>query len=134
MGGVDRSDQNISLYRVALRGKKWYFSLISHCIDMAVHNAWQLYRIHGGDLDQLKFRRRIATALLSQNKKPSTYSRGRPSSQENIDIRYDRLDHLVVPQDRQTRCGFCHERAKTRCSKCNVGLHVKCFVDYHTRS
>lgn len=28
MGGVDRSDQNISLYRISLRGKKWYFPLI----------------------------------------------------------------------------------------------------------
>jgi hypothetical protein len=43
MGGVDRADQNISVYRVSIRGKKWYFSLISHCIDMAEQNAWQLY-------------------------------------------------------------------------------------------
>lgn len=27
MGGVDHSDQNISLYRVSVRGKEWYFPL-----------------------------------------------------------------------------------------------------------
>lgn len=56
MGGVDRSDQNISLYRTAIRGKKWYFPLIAHCVDMAVHNAWQLHNYYGGTMDQLSFR------------------------------------------------------------------------------
>ena len=41
MGGVDRGDQNLSEYRVAIRGKKWYlFPLFAHCIDMAMQNAW----------------------------------------------------------------------------------------------
>lgn len=64
MGGVDRSDQNIGLYRTSIRGKKWYFSLISHCLDMAVHNAWQLYKMNGGEYDHLRFRSSIATGLL----------------------------------------------------------------------
>lgn len=133
MGGVDRSDQNISLYRIAIRGKKWYFSLITHCIDLAIQNAWQLYRNDGGKMDQLSFRRRIATAMLSQNKKPFSYQRGRPSRHENVDIRYDQIDHYVIRQPKQTRCGQCHERATTRCQKCDIAVHVQCFLDYHTR-
>lgn len=41
MGGVDRNNQNISLYRVGIRGNKWYFSLFSHCLDLSVHNTRQ---------------------------------------------------------------------------------------------
>lgn len=133
MGGVDRVDQNVGLYRTAIRGKKWYFSLFSHCLDMAIQNSWQLYRADGGDMDQLAFRRRIATAILSENKKPFTYQTGRPSRDENIDVRYDRLEHYVIKQDKQTRCGLCHNRATTRCVKCNIALHIQCFIDYHTK-
>ncbi|KAI8033663.1 hypothetical protein M5D96_013575 [Drosophila gunungcola] len=32
MGGVDRSDQNISLYRSSVRGKKWYCPLLVHAM------------------------------------------------------------------------------------------------------
>nr|CAI5821287.1 unnamed protein product [Callosobruchus analis] len=131
MGGVDRYDQNISLYRTSIRGKKWYFPLITHLIDTALQNAWQLHRARGGNLDQLGFRRRIATTLLLQNKKQST-SRGHMSKDEGIDIRFDHIDHLVIPQDKQTRCAQCHDKTTTRCIKCDRGLHVKCFVVYHT--
>lgn len=133
MGGIDRSDQNIELYRIAIRGKKWYFPLFTHCIDLAIQNAWQLYRSDGGDMDQLQFRRRIASTLLAQNKKPSTYHTGRLSKNMNVDIRYDRLEHYVTRQEKQTRCGHCHQRATTRCRKCNIAVHVQCFVDYHTQ-
>ncbi|KAF2878864.1 hypothetical protein ILUMI_27307 [Ignelater luminosus] len=39
MDGVDCSDQNIGQYRVSIRGKKWYFPLIRHCIDTAMQNV-----------------------------------------------------------------------------------------------
>lgn len=39
MGGTDRADQNISLYRVSIRGKKWYFPLLAHLIDVCENNA-----------------------------------------------------------------------------------------------
>ncbi|XP_046685691.1 piggyBac transposable element-derived protein 1-like [Homalodisca vitripennis] len=64
MGGVDRCDQNMSLYRIQIRGKKWYFPLICDCIDSAEQNAWQLHRHAGGNLDHLSFRRRLACNLL----------------------------------------------------------------------
>lgn len=133
MGGVDRSDQNISLYRTAIRGKKWYFPIIAHCVDMAVHNAWQIHKHNGGTMDQLSFRRSIASTLLVQNKKVPVHQRGHPSLSLNNELRYDRLDHWVISQEKQTRCGACHQKTLTRCQKCDIGLHVKCFVSYHTQ-
>ena len=44
MGGVDRADQNIAMYRISMRQKKWYWCLVADCIDAMVQNAWQLHR------------------------------------------------------------------------------------------
>lgn len=132
MGGVDRSDQNISLYRTSIRGKKWYFPLIAHSVDMAVHNAWQIHKHFGGAMDHLSFRRSIANTLLTQNKKDSAiYQKGRPS-QKHDELRFDGLEHYIIPQEKQTRCGECHQKTTTRCRKCDLGVHVKCFLAYHT--
>jgi DNA excision repair protein ERCC-6 len=132
MGGVDRSDQNISLYRTGIRGKKWYTPLMLHCIDMAVQNAWLLSRENGGALDLLSFRRRIALALVETNRIRQKPGPSRMSSLL-IDLRYDGKDHLIVDQGKRTRCGYCHKQCPTRCIKCNIGVHVKCFVQYHTK-
>ena len=56
MGWVDRMDQNIAQYHCSIRGKKWYWPLIAHFIDMMVCQAWQLYHLSASlQLDQLEF-------------------------------------------------------------------------------
>lgn len=133
MGGVDRADQNISLYRTSIRGKKWYFPLICHCLDMASHNAWQLYRLGGGEKDHLGFRQSIAVAILETYKKTSKRGPCRQSADLHEHSRYDRLDHLIIYQDKQTRCIVCHKKCNFLCKKCAIALHPKsCFVNYHT--
>jgi len=44
MGGVDLLDSLMGLYRITIRSKKWYHRLFFHYLDMAVVNAWLLYR------------------------------------------------------------------------------------------
>lgn len=135
MGGVDRMDQNISKYRVAIRGKKWYACIVTYCIDVAINNAWQLHRICEGKdaMDLLTFRRSIARFYLQRYANPSHYSkRGRPRSSVD-EARYDMQAHWVIAQSNQTRCAHCHMKTTTRCEKCDRGLHVKCFKDYHTQ-
>lgn len=133
MGGVDRSDQNIGLYRISIRGKKWYFSLISHCLDMAVQNAWQLYRSNDGEYDQLKFRRSVATSLLESYGKSEKRKPGRSSQAKHETSRYDEVGHIIKYRPEQLRCGLCHKHANFYCKKCAVTLHPKhCFEMYHT--
>lgn len=132
MGGVDRSDQNIGLYRTSIRGKKWYFSLFSHCLDMATQNAWQLYKQNGGQLDHLKFRRSVAVSLLEMNKKTESHRGGRPSQSVAGNERYNHKGHLIRYREDRLRCGVCHKSANFYCIKCNVTLHPKtCFEKYH---
>lgn len=134
MGGVDRLDQNIGLYRISIRGKKWYFPLICQCIDMAAQNAWQIHRLQGGRMDQLAFRRAVATNILETHRRAPKRGRPRMSSNAHAYSRYDRVDHLIKYQEKQTKCGYCHKKVQFRCRKCDIGLHPKdCFVAYHTQ-
>ncbi|KAM9005544.1 piggyBac transposable element-derived protein 1 [Sarcophilus harrisii] len=67
--GVAKMDQNISKYRIRIRSKKWYSILVSYIIDVAINNAWHLYRICSPDTPSslLDFRRRIARFYLENN-------------------------------------------------------------------
>lgn len=133
MGGVDRADQNISLYRVSVRGKKWYFPCISQGLDMAINNSWNLHRLDGGKKDQYTFRRSLAMGILETHKKTTKRGPVRASVNDKELSRYDGLDHLITYQENQIRCRRCHKKVQFRCNKCNVGLHPKfCFFEYHT--
>ena len=64
MGGVDLMDNNISNYRIAIRGKIWYMSIIMWLLDVYMNNAWMMGRVHGLGLDNLSFRRACVQTLL----------------------------------------------------------------------
>ena len=51
MGGEDRIDQKISCCKVHLRSKKWWWPLFRFYIDVAVNNAFQLYRLRKLDAE-----------------------------------------------------------------------------------
>ena len=64
MGAVDRLDQNIGAYMINICNKKWWWPLFRFCVDLAVNNAFQLYRLQPLNqgqkrLDLLGFRREI---------------------------------------------------------------------------
>lgn len=89
MGGVDRLDQLISLYRTFIRSRKWTLRMMTHAFDLGIACAWLEYRKdcdalnvpRNQQLDLIHFRHEIAESLtmagqtfLPRNK------RGRPSS------------------------------------------------------
>ena len=43
MRGVDCLNQNISSYMIGHRNKKWWWLVFHFCLDLSVHNAYQLY-------------------------------------------------------------------------------------------
>lgn len=45
-GGIDRLDENLEAYRIGIGGKKWWWNVWTWLLDTAVHNAWQLHRLH----------------------------------------------------------------------------------------
>jgi len=65
MGGTDQMDQNIACYRIGIRGKKWYWPLITWMFDVALQNSWILYNKAGGTkINQLDFKREIVNVNL----------------------------------------------------------------------
>ncbi|CAH4034418.1 unnamed protein product [Pieris brassicae] len=49
MSGIDRSDQMISYYSCPRKTIRWYKKVLFHCLDMAVWNAFFLYRKYKKD-------------------------------------------------------------------------------------
>lgn len=141
MGGVDRMDQNISTYRVGIRSKKWWWPIFVYCIDLAVQQAWLLYRktpaYSESPLDLLAVRRAVAVKYLSQAPRQAVPARslGRcPKLDKRVprSIRLDGKDHLIEAIGKQLRCAHCHGKSRQQCRKCKVPVHLKCFGAFHT--
>jgi DNA excision repair protein ERCC-6 len=141
MGGIDRMDQNIAKYRIAIRSKKWWWSIFAFCLDLAVQQTWHLYRAtptgEENPLDLLAVRRAIATVYLSRSVKQHRVGRplGRPAQLHKRvapALRFDGKDHLVERVQKRLRCASCGKKSSDKCIKCNVGLHAKCFAAFHT--
>ena len=137
MGGVDKCDMLMSLYRNAMKSNKWYKRIMFHLFDMCVVNAWLLYRAsRGATICLAKFKLDIAHVLL-KFEEPEAHDvvpqggNGRNAvfaNMVNADARYDRVDHF--PQNIESsfaqRCKLaaCKRRCKYVCRKYGVYLCV----------
>ena len=141
MGETDRMDQNIQSYRISIRLKKWWWQLFTFMLDVAVQNAWLLYRLTPAHAIQpmslLQFRRSIVQSYVVKYR--SRVNIGRPVGRSRpldkrvpTDARFDGKDHYIQPHPTQRRCSHCGMKAKTVCSKCQVAVHDRCFRDFHT--
>ena len=137
MGGVDLHDWHLSKYNIAIRGKKWYWCLLTRMIDMAIVNAWMLHKVctpNGKDqLSQLEFRRDIAVSYLRLGSRTSTCLQTSPALVPHS-LRYDGVGHLLGPMGKRLRCRLesCSQKPSKWCTKCQAPLCMKCFVPYHT--
>ncbi|XP_046404683.1 piggyBac transposable element-derived protein 3-like [Ischnura elegans] len=52
MGGMD---ENVSYYRIGIRGKKWWWCIFTWLVDMSLNNAWVLHKKSGKTLSQYSF-------------------------------------------------------------------------------
>lgn len=137
MGGVDLHDWHLSKYSIAIRGKKWYWCLLTRMIDMAVVNAWMLHKVctpnSKDQLSQLDFRRDIAVSYLRSGSRSSACLPTSPALVPHS-MRYDGIGHLIGPMGKRLRCRLesCSQKPSKWCTKCQVPLCMKCFVPYHT--
>lgn len=135
MGGVDLMDKNVNCYRVGIRGRKWYFPIFTWMIDAAVQNAWLIHRKCGGKLSNLEFRRNIARHFLNTFSQPKSRKRTY-QSRMSLDQRYDERNHYIkiTTDNKRRRCvgEMCTSVVRSECRKCDVGLCISCFEDYHT--
>ncbi|XP_049767843.1 piggyBac transposable element-derived protein 3-like [Schistocerca cancellata] len=141
MGGVDHHDWLVGKYATIIRGKKWYWGLFTHLLEMALVNAWLFYRLvhRKNALDLVDFRHAVTVTYLKLDigspniGRPMEYS----SSQLRVipDIRFDGIGHMIVKRSTQKRCvrAKCNGKPKTYCVKCRVTPCMKCFVPFHKK-
>ena len=158
MGGVDRLDFFVSLYRIYIKSKKWPLRVIFHFIDLFIVTSWFQYIKDCQSLNVPKrkqktlklFRLELAEVLILRGYNPldksspgrhalrHTYTQNLPPQ-----VRYDGSGHF--PDWRigsRQRCIVCANDATPKfsyvaCEKCNVYLCLNaarnCFRDYHKR-
>ena len=103
MGGVDLCDMMVKLYRTDIRSRRWKLRITYDCLDVAVQNAWVLYRRHVGQHKQSnemplkEFRSNIASALTKAGK-IMPQKRGRPLINDKASCPpKDKRSRVVLP-------------------------------------
>ncbi|CAH1963184.1 unnamed protein product [Acanthoscelides obtectus] len=99
MGGVDKANSLLGLYRSPSRSKTWYFPIFTWVLDMSVINAWLLYRkdcntarVTSKPLKE--FRMELAKSLANAGKS----SRGRPSISLTNKIPAKVISNPILPR------------------------------------
>lgn len=151
MGGVDKCDMLLSLYRNDQKSKKWYRRIMFHLLDLCVVNAWLLYKaLKQVSIPLANFKIDVSESLISSklalpapfpNTHPENHSR---LSARNVckDARFDRVDHLPQKKDLKNaqRCKNegCVRKTMFMCRKCEVFLCITgkdeaddCFFIFH---
>lgn len=153
MGGVDKHDMLVSLFRTFIKSKKWTLRMMAHSFDMASTNSWLEYKKDAKALllekpmDLLEFKENLAESLIfigkgipfSQKKK-----RGRPSSspspvqlpmkkqrvdkKPSLEVQKDLYNHIAVhdgkPNSLFCKRPGCHLKSNWMCPKCEVHLCI----------
>ena len=158
MGGVDRLDYFVSLYRIYIKSKKWPLRVIFHFIDLFVVVSWlqykrdcESYKIPKKEQKSLMFfRLEISEILILFGYNPlDKRTPGKPKVRHTYthnlppEVRYDGHGHFPEwKKDDRQRCVNCAS-AKTpkfsfvQCMKCHVFLcfnaNRNCFTDYHKK-
>ncbi|XP_063902705.1 piggyBac transposable element-derived protein 3-like, partial [Zophobas morio] len=131
MGGVDKSDFLVALYRTFIRSKKWTLRIIFHYFNIAVCNSWLEYRRDASkesgstkQKDLLQFTFDVAEALAFSKALVRTPKVGRPRSRSASplassaespkrqkqctpveDVRFDNLAHWpIYVEGHEQRC------------------------------
>lgn len=138
MFGVDRFDQNNNHLRIAVGGKKWYWSVVTWLLDTGIHNAWQLHKKSGGTMTLLSFKRELVCSILRKSaatRKMVGQSGPIGDSPGATDIRYDNISHFIKRRDLRRLCALegCKLKCHTYCRKCARSVCMDCFESFHTR-
>lgn len=147
MGGVDLADQYLITYSISRkRLKNFYQKMFRHLIDVAMYNAFIIYRNRGGKLSHLDFRLSVINSLIEKygDSTPKAILRRKVNPENPTRLSGRHFPQMIPTQPTtgrrrgQRRCVVClrHKMDKKTtifCPTCDVGLCVDpCFKNYHT--
>ncbi|XP_047671699.1 piggyBac transposable element-derived protein 4-like [Tachysurus fulvidraco] len=139
MGGVDLSDALIGYYNTLHKTKKWYWSFLYHFIDIAIVNAFILYKEIATArqekvMTQMAFHETLVMELKavgSTTTAPLQPPPPAPQGAAHKPVHFS-LDSAVG----RRRCVHCHQKTTVKCSSCDVSLCFTnsrdCYNTWHT--
>ena len=136
MGGVDLFDFRRKTYSCSRKSKKWWLRLFYFLVDMAVTNAYIVYREspNSEKLTQKDFVLQVADRLIS-----SHCSRKRSAQQDPPSSSRQLGRHFPDRQEKTKNCRICEDRKRTVfcCRECCPSdpvplCPVPCFKLFHT--
>lgn len=102
-------------------------------LDTSVVNTWLLMKkILPNDKKFhcfSKFRRDICLSLLNIHE--TSPRKEKQPNDPNTDIRFDGKNHWIIPVSTEKKLRHCHGKRKFMCQNYDMGLHSKCFKDFH---
>lgn len=148
MGGVDLKDKKLYAYLSERRTLKWTTKVAFYLFGTAVLNSYIIYKVHtnGNVMSRLDFMLSIIDDLVkdfnlqrAQRRPREDIERQRQPLavlQMNNQLHYEhRLEKL--PKKKLRNCVAGHDRrvrSNYICRKCNVGLCVTCYHDFHSNN
>ena len=146
MGGVDHVDMQMSFSECIRKSVKWYKKVFFHLLDMAVYNAFVVYKLQNDLSPHLSdFRLDLIREILTQFGSQRSTTIGRPPARPPSLRLTARHFPALIPQTTQLeqprrRCVVCSSHDLRRvtqymCPDCDAPLCiVDCFKDYHTKT
>ena len=147
MGGVDKADMLIFLYKAKwkTKKKKCYHRIFFHLLILSVANAWTIYREIGGNVALLDFIISISRCLINTTSESNDENQEPPQKRRSViranqvpdNIHYEEKNHWPLQTDCTTqRCKHSgsSRRSKFICLKCQFVLCLvgkKCFLEFH---
>ena len=131
MGGVDSLDAHVSVYRIDVRGKKWYWPHYINMIDILKSAAFKVFNLVNPDnkMDFLAFTHHITTHYLKASKLKKQlppniiYQRKRSWKRNaNVPANKRKQGQYFLEKCPQKRCRVCPCRPRTWCPIYKVGL------------
>ena len=129
-------DQNVNLYRICIRSKKWWLGLFAFCVDVAICSAWYLHERgpteNRSQQSLLDFRLEITNTYLMKYRRCraaigrplGTFGRHRPLYvHSSPQIRFDSNNHHIESIATQRRCAVWGMKIMKIYSKCQVSLY-----------
>ena len=140
MGGVDLTDQMVTVYELDRKNRKWWRKVFFRMLMVAVHNSFIVFcETNHMKMPFFGYLVSLAEGLIDQGRsglpRKRTRKVGRRSNAAKAQANLG--DHFPVKENQRRRCAGCASRKKERrtkmlCRKCNVPLCMDCFTPYHT--
>ncbi|KAJ0050803.1 hypothetical protein NL108_006161 [Boleophthalmus pectinirostris] len=138
MGGVDLSDALIGYFEVLHKTKKWYKTFFYHYVDIAVVNAFILYKENCTSKGEIPMAQKAFRETLVLELAKAGAIKPQQDDESQVE-RHHRLVHIIPSGDKtqgRLKCRKCHSKTPVKCFTCDVPLCFQpqrdCYNDWHT--